>query len=135
MYCPLSHNNSIAFAINNPYRLGCPYTYVFIAVASTESFLTFIYGGKGQIQNEKIKINILKDGTLDIGNSFWAAADQIKFKGSEQYLLLPENENDLKIIDIMSDMTDSFESSGYHFKTGPVVEFRNLEHIHAQTHI
>ena len=90
---------------------------------------------KGQIQNEKIKINILKDGTLDIGNSFWAAADQIKFKGSEQYLLLPENENDLKIIDIMSDMTDSFESSGYHFKTGPVVEFRNLEHIHAQTHI
>ena len=77
-----------------------------------------LYGEKGQIQNEKIKINILKDGTLDIGNSFWAAADQIKFKGSEQYLLLPENENDLKIIDIMSDMTDSFESSGYHFKTG-----------------
>ena len=94
-----------------------------------------LYGEKGQIQNEKIKINILKDGTLDIGNSFWAAADQIKFKGSEQYLLLPENENDLKIIDIMSDMTDSFESSGYHFKTGPVVEFRNLGHIHAQTHI
>ena len=94
-----------------------------------------LYGEKGQIQNEKIKINILKDGTLDTGNSFWAAADQIKFKGSEQYLLLPENENDLKIIDIMSDMTDSFESSGYHFKTGPVVEFRNLEHIHAQTHI
>lgn len=94
-----------------------------------------LYGEKGQIQNEKIKINIFKDGTLDIGNSFWAAADQIKFKGSEQYLLLPENENDLKIIDIMSDMTDSFESSGYHFKTGPVVEFRNLEHIHAQTHI
>ena len=85
-----------------------------------------LYGEKGQIQNEKIKINILKDGTLDIGNSFWAAADQIKFKGSEQYLLLPENENDLKIIDIMSDMTDSFESSGYHFKTGPVVEFRNF---------
>ena len=94
-----------------------------------------LYGEKGQIQDEQIKINILKDGTLDTGNSFWAAADQIKFKGSEQYLLLPENENDLKIIDIMSDMTDSFESSGYHFKTGPVVEFRNLEHIHAQTHI
>lgn len=94
-----------------------------------------LYGEKGQIQDEQIKINILKDGTLDTGNSFWAAADQIKFKGSEQYLLLPENENDLKIIDIMSDMTDSFESSGYHFKTGPVVEFRNLGHIHAQTHI
>lgn len=89
-----------------------------------------LYGEKGQIQDEQIKINILKDGTLDTGNSFWAAADQIKFKGSEQYLLLPENENDLKIIDIMSDMTDSFESSGYHFKTGPVVEFRNLDHIH-----
>ena len=29
-----------------------------------------LYGEKGQIQNEKIKINILKDGTLDIGNSF-----------------------------------------------------------------
>ena len=46
-----------------------------------------LYGEKGQIQNEKIKINILKDGTLDTGNSFLAAADQIKFKGSEQYLL------------------------------------------------
>ena len=30
----------------------------------------------------------------------------------------------------MSDMNDSFESCGYHFKTGPVVEFRNLDHIH-----
>ena len=114
--------------------------YIFITPRSWTSGKYFtkvmiLYGEKGQIQNEKIKINILKDGTLDTGNSFWAAADQIKFKGSEQYLLLPENENDLKIIDIMSDMTDSFESSGYHFKTGPVVEFRNLEHIHAQTHI
>ena len=45
MYCPLSRYNSTAFAINNPYRLGCPYTYAFIAVASIESFLTFIYGG------------------------------------------------------------------------------------------
>ena len=49
-----------------------------------------LYGEKGHIQDEQIKINILKDGTLDTGNSFWAAADQIKFKGSEQYLLLPE---------------------------------------------
>ena len=89
-----------------------------------------LYGEKGHIQDEQIKINILKDGTLGTGNSFLAAAHQIKFKGSEQYLLLPENESDLKIIDIMSDMNDSFESCGYHFKTGPVVEFRNLDHIH-----
>ena len=56
-----------------------------------------LYGEKGQIQNEKIKINILKDGTLDTGNSFWAAADQIKFKGSEQYLLYQKMKMILKL--------------------------------------
>lgn len=37
---------------------------------------------KGQIQNEKIKINILKDGTLDIGNSF--GQQQIKLSLKDQ---------------------------------------------------
>ena len=41
-----------------------------------------LYGEKGQIQNEKIKINILKDGTLDIGNSF--GQQQIKLSLKDQ---------------------------------------------------
>ena len=51
-----------------------------------------LYGEKGQIQNEKIKINILKDGTLDIGNSFGQQQIKLSLKDQEQYLLLPENE-------------------------------------------
>ena len=51
----------------------------------------------------------------------------IKGIGKDNYLLIPSDEHDLEVIRIMSIKTDTFESLGYCFKTGPVVEFRNKE--------
>ena len=53
----------------------------------------------------------------------------IKSIGADSYLLLPKNEEDLQVINRMSHIPDTFESLGYCFKTGPVVEFRNKESI------
>lgn len=53
----------------------------------------------------------------------------IKNIGADSYLLLPKNEEDLQVINRMSHITDTFESLGYCFKTGPVVEFRNKDSI------
>lgn len=53
----------------------------------------------------------------------------IKNIGTNSYLLLPKNEEDLQVIHRMSCITDTFESLGYCFKTGPVVEFRNKNSI------
>lgn len=53
----------------------------------------------------------------------------IKSIGADSYLLLPKNEEDLQVISRMSGIPDTFESLGYCFKTGPVVEFRNQTSI------
>ncbi|MBD9150777.1 MAG: hypothetical protein EGP77_01030 [Lachnospiraceae bacterium] len=52
-------------------------------------------------------------------------AHLIKGIGVDEYLLLPMSEEDIQIITKMSRTADTFESLGYIFKTGPVVEFRN----------
>lgn len=59
-------------------------------------------------------------------------AQLIKDVGADSYLLLPQNEEDLQVIYRMSQITDTFESLGYCFKTGPVVEFRNKEAISSE---
>jgi len=53
----------------------------------------------------------------------------IKGVGTDSYLRLPTNDEALQVIIRMSHITDTFESLGYCFKTGPVVEFRNREAI------
>lgn len=59
-------------------------------------------------------------------------AHLIKDVGEDSYLLLPQSEADLQVIYRMSQIPDTFESLGYCFKTGPVVEFRNKEAISAE---
>lgn len=58
-------------------------------------------------------------------------AQFIKNIGPNAYLLLPKNETDLQVINRMANIPDTFESLGYCFKTGPVVEFRNKDAISA----
>lgn len=58
-------------------------------------------------------------------------AQLIKNIGPDSYLLLPKNEIDLQVINRMANIPDTFESLGYCFKTGPVVEFRNIDAISA----
>lgn len=52
-------------------------------------------------------------------------SEEIKGIGADSYLLIPSSAHDLRIIKKMASITDTFESLGYCFKTGPVVEFRN----------
>lgn len=52
-------------------------------------------------------------------------ADLIKNVSDQHYLLLPTTEKDLEVVAKMNAIEDTFESLGYCFKTGPVVEFRN----------
>lgn len=83
-------------------------------------------GTKNEIQSEYI--NIYHAGNLNqdvIPNQVPSAS--IKGIGRDNYLLLPTNEHDLEVIQSMAIKTDTFESLGYCFKTGPVVEFRNKE--------
>lgn len=49
----------------------------------------------------------------------------VKGISSDEYLLLPSRKTDIETINKMSGLKDTFESMGYCFKTGPVVEFRN----------
>lgn len=53
--------------------------------------------------------------------------DIIKNVSDHHYLLLPATEKDLEVIVKMTSIKDTFESLGYCFKTGPVVEFRNKD--------
>lgn len=66
------------------------------------------------------------DGSLDIEPfQMEVPSCLIKSIGADSYLLLPKNEEDIQVIQRMSAIPDTFESLGYCFKTGPVVEFRN----------
>lgn len=88
-----------------------------------------LFGKKKKDQNAEIKINVSNDSSMQLERTLSVQADLIKSIGKECYLLIPTNERDVKIIRNMSNITDTFDSLGYQFKTGPVVEFRTKEMI------
>lgn len=97
-----------------------------------------VFGGKEDVLQETLitvgtknhsqisKINVIASSG-DIDNAIPMVVDSkiIKGIGLDEYLLLPSSTEDLQIINRMASITDTFESLGYCFKTGPVVEFRN----------
>lgn len=88
---------------------------------------TLITIGEKNTQQEPL-INICTLPYIDaVDNVMKVNAKEIKSIGADNYLLLPSSKEDLQIIDQMSSITDTFESLGYCFKTGPVVEFRNRD--------
>lgn len=88
-----------------------------------------LFGKKEKEQIEKIEINVSSDSYMQLEKTLSVPADLIKSVGEESYLLIPTNEDDIRIIRDMSNITDTFDSLGYQFKTGPVVEFRAKEMI------
>ena len=88
-----------------------------------------IFGKKKKEQIEKIEINVSSDSSMQLEKTLSVPADLIKSVGEESYLLIPTNEDDVRIIRDMRSITDTFDSLGYQFKTGPVVEFRAKEMI------
>lgn len=98
---------------------------------------TKVFAGEDVLQETLITIGIKTKSQvpyINIFSSLEAAsscesmkveADVIKSIGEDTYLLLPSSKKDLQILKQMTTITDTFESLGYCFKTGPVVEFRN----------
>lgn len=88
---------------------------------------TLITVGEKNVQQEPY-INIYTSPKVDcVDESMRVDAEAIKCIGSDTYLLLPSSREDLRIINQMASIADTFESLGYCFKTGPVVEFRNKD--------
>ena len=81
-------------------------------------------GEKNSRQTQNINV-FLSGGEKKCHNPMVIDAKMIKSVGENEYLLLPSSEEDLFVIKRMNSIPDTFESLGYCFKTGPVVEFRN----------
>ena len=81
-------------------------------------------GKKEKVQSSCINITT-SDGNMDNVLPIKVDSKLIKGVGTEEYLLLPSSKEDIQVIRHMTSITDTFESLGYCFKTGPVVEFRN----------
>lgn len=86
-------------------------------------------GVRGETQEQFIYLYNADDNLCLAPFQMEVPARLIKAIGEDSYLLLPKNEEDLRVINRMSVIPDTFESLGYCFKTGPVVEYRNRESI------
>lgn len=86
-------------------------------------------GIKGEKQSQYISLYNADDTDMIAPVQMEVPASLIKGIGEDEYLLLPTNDDDLQTLTQMSCIKDTFESLGYCFKTGPVVEFRNKDVI------
>lgn len=86
---------------------------------------------KNRVQKDQIRIRSSEDSGLSFTNEFDITAKDIKNIGSDNYLLIPASQTEADILHKMSSIDSTFNSLGYLFKTGPVVEFRNKEAISA----
>ena len=88
-----------------------------------------ISGKKSNKQKDSISIHIADGYVVDNEQVFNVKTELIKGIGREEDLLLPSDEGEMDIIENMASIHDTFDSLGYIFKTGPVVEFRNESDI------
>ena len=79
---------------------------------------------KDKIQDFIISIKACAD-EIDDAIQLEVQSKIIKNVGQDDYLLLPTSEAEIATVDKIMSFPDTFESLGYRFKTGPVVEFRN----------
>lgn len=86
-------------------------------------------GVKSQEQSEPISIKIVRNGNFDDYSELTVNSKIIKGITDDSYLIIPSSDKDVDVLMNMSRSSDTFESLGYIFKTGPVVEFRNEESL------
>lgn len=84
---------------------------------------------KKKLQQKKICIRLAKNSDLSYTDEFCIPAKDIKNIGSDNYFLIPGSKSEAEILHKMSAISSTFDSLGYSFKTGPVVEFRNTNAI------
>lgn len=102
------------------------------SVFSSENVLqeTMIFSGmKSTAQQEYIGISSSTDDSYEDVQKFWALSDLIKAKGKSKNLLIPSSVEEINMLSEMEKFSETFESLGYTFKTGPVVEFRSAQDI------
>ena len=79
---------------------------------------------KDKLQDSIISIRACA-GKVNDATRLEIQSKMIKDVGQDSYLLLPTSEAEIDTIGRIMSFPDTFESLGYCFKTGPVVEFRN----------
>lgn len=79
---------------------------------------------KDKLQDSIISIRACA-GKVNDATRLEVQSKMIKDVGQDSYLLLPTSEAEIDTIGRIMSFPDTFESLGYCFKTGPVVEFRN----------
>lgn len=82
---------------------------------------------KSGTQNENISLLQTVNDSFSDTTVLNIPARDIKDIGQDHYLLLPMNMDEVRVIQKMASIGDTFDSLGYEFKTGPVVEFRNKD--------
>ncbi len=83
-----------------------------------------LFGIKGQ-QQDNITISVSRDDSFENTRTFQVRAAGIKNAGPNKYLLIPADQTEADLIDEINALPETFDSMGYIFKTGPVVEFRS----------
>lgn len=104
------------------------------AVFSSEDVLqeTMIWcGTKGRASgNAELRISTsANDSFAPIASFKTSIGELCSFGDKDNHMLIPTEPEDLDIIREMSSFSSTFESLGYVFRTGPVVEFRNTERV------
>ncbi len=82
-------------------------------------------GTKDVLQSEPVAIKIVRNGNFDDYIELSVSSSLIKGVSDDNYLIIPSSTDDIDVLKVMSKSDETFESLGYIFKTGPVVEFRN----------
>ncbi len=99
-------------------------------VFSNEDILqeTMIWSGsKGKGKEDIIRISTSENDGFKETSSIDVPFFEIVSHNEDKYLLLPLKEEDYELLKSMNGLRDTFDSLGYVFRTGPVVEFRKQE--------
>ena len=83
---------------------------------------TMIWAGVKNGDTGNVRISSSEDDSLQAVNAITVPFPEIVVNGK---ILLPVTGNDYDLLREMAGFSDTFDSLGYVFKTGPVVEFRN----------
>ncbi len=90
---------------------------------------TMILFGLKSAQQPIVNISVSNNDSFNGTRTFTVNASCIINAGPNNYLLIPANSSEADLIDEINNFPETFQSMGYIFKTGPVVEFRSEDFI------
>jgi adenine-specific DNA-methyltransferase len=82
--------------------------------------------------NEKTLISVSYDRQFTQYQELVAPSSDVAYcRGNDCFIRIPISENDLRIIEIIDSWPQTLNTLGFEISTGPVVDFRALEHLKA----